>query len=424
MKTIEELYDAYLKSAGVSTDTRTIGAGTLFVALKGANFDANTMIGSAFERGAAYVVTTDKTYVGDERAYVCDDTLTALQELAHEHRKHLRIPIVGITGTNGKTTTKELVTAVLRKKYKTYATEGNHNNHIGVPLTLLSIKGDAEMAVVEMGANHPGEIKALVDIANPTIGLITNVGIAHIEGFGSFDGVKKTKGEMYDYLRNTGGDILIDTTNSHLTGMLGEYQHALPYAVGHVERDGRETITVSWKHGETSLTAQTNLTGEYNLANVLAAVTMGIHFDVSDEDIVAAISEYKPTNSRSQIVQTKRNHLIVDAYNANPSSMAAALDNLEHLDCADKAVILGAMRELGQEQDPQHTAVLRRLKAMGLKAAILIGPEFKKFAGDYPDFRFFDKTEDAREAARSLSGLTILVKGSNSNNLTSLVEDL
>ncbi len=424
MKTIEELYDAYLNSAGVSTDTRTIGAGTLFVALKGANFDANTMIGSAFERGASYVVTTDKAYANDKRAYVCDDTLKALQELAHTHRKHLKIPVIGITGTNGKTTTKELVTAVLRKKYKTYATEGNHNNHIGVPLTLLSIKGDAEMAVVEMGANHPGEIKALVDIANPTIGLITNVGIAHIEGFGSFEGVKKTKGEMYDYLRNTGGDILIDTRNSHLTGMLGEYQHALPYVEGKVARDGRETITVSWKHGEETFTAHTNLTGEYNLANVLAAVTMGVRFDVADADIVAAISEYKPTNSRSQIVQTKRNHLIVDAYNANPSSMAAALDNLEHLERTDKAVILGAMRELGAEQDPQHTAILRRLKSMGLKTAILIGPEFKKFAGEYPEFSFFDQTEEAREAARSLNGLTILVKGSNSNKLTTLVEDL
>lgn len=424
MKTIEELYDAYLRSAGVSTDTRTIGAGTLFVALKGANFDANTMIGSAFERGAAYVVTTDKTYAGDERAFVCDDTLKALQQLAHEHRKHLKIPVIGITGTNGKTTTKELVTAVLRKKYKTYATEGNHNNHIGVPLTLLSIKEDAEMAVVEMGANHPGEIKTLVDIANPTIGLITNVGIAHIEGFGSFEGVKKTKGEMYDYLRSVYGEIAIDTTNSHLVGMLGEYSHALPYVEGKVERDGRETITVSWKHGDTSLTAHTNLTGEYNLANVLAAVTMGTHFGVSDPDIVAAISEYKPTNSRSQIVQTKRNHLIVDAYNANPSSMAAALDNLEHLDCTDKAVILGAMRELGQEQDPQHIAILSRLKTMGLKSAILIGPEFKKFAGEYPEFRFFDQTDEARDAARSLSGLNILVKGSNSNKLTTLVEDL
>ncbi len=424
MKTIEELYDAYLSSAGVSTDTRTIGAGTLFVALKGANFDANTMIGSAFERGASYVVTTDKAYADDKRAYVCDDTLKALQELAHTHRKHLKIPVIGITGTNGKTTTKELVTTVLRKKYKTYATEGNHNNHIGVPITLLSITGDAEMAVVEMGANHPGEIKALVDIANPTIGLITNVGIAHIEGFGSFEGVKKTKGEMYDYLRNTGGDILIDTRNSHLTGMLGEYQHALPYVEGKVERDGRETITVSWKHGEETFTAHTNLTGEYNLANVLAAVTMGVRFDVADADIVAAISEYKPTNSRSQIVQTKRNHLIVDAYNANPSSMAAALDNLEHLERTDKAVILGAMRELGAEQDPQHTAILRRLKSMGLKTAILIGPEFKKFAGEYPEFSFFDQTEEAREAARSLNGLTILVKGSNSNKLTTLVEDL
>lgn len=421
MKTIEELHAAYLRSAGISTDTRTIAEGSMFVAIKGANFDANTMITQALDRGAAYVVTTDKAYETDNRAYVCDDTLIALQELAKFHRRTLKIPVVGITGTNGKTTTKELVTAVLRQKYNVCATVGNLNNHIGVPLTVLSIKSDAEIAVVEMGASHPGEIADLVKISQPTAGLITNVGIAHIEGFGSFEGVKKTKGELYDYLRKANGTIFLDSANSHLTGMLGEYANTLPYRKGQVIEDGRETITVGIEDGPT---IETNLTGRYNLANVLAAATVGKFYGVTDSEICCAITEYKPTNSRSQIVETKRNHLIVDAYNANPSSMAAALDNIEASHAEHKAVILGAMRELGTEQDSQHIKVLERLKGMGLAAAILIGPEFSKFKADYPEFKFFDQTAEAQDAAKKLSGLQILVKGSNSNKLTTLVEYL
>lgn len=421
MKTISELYEAFRHSAGVSTDTRTIAPGSLFVALRGANFDANTMVGHALELGAAYVVTTDKSFANDPRAYVTDDTLTALQELARERRRHLTIPVIGITGTNGKTTTKELTTAVLSKKFKTVATKGNLNNHIGVPLTILSIPDDAEMAVVEMGASHPGEIAALVTISQPTAGLVTNVGIGHIEGFGSFEGVKRTKAELYDYLRRTGGTVFIDPDNKDLAQMLGEYANTVPYVQGCVEDGAAETLDMRWSAGGDWHHVTTHLLGKYNLPNALAAATVGHHFGVADSDVTEAIGQYEPTNGRSQIVQTSRNRLVVDAYNANPTSMGAALDNFASHETGHKCVILGAMRELGPLQDEQHVKVLEKLKTMNLDQAILIGPEFCKFEKDYPGFAFYNATPDAAQAVRALSGKYILIKGSNSNKLSQLV---
>lgn len=421
MKTIEDLYEAFARSTGVSTDTRTISPGNIFVALKGANFDGNALVGQAIEKGASAIVTSDKAYEGSASAFVCEDTLKTLQGLATRHRESLRIPVIGITGTNGKTTTKELVTAVLRKRYRTASTKGNLNNHIGVPLTVLSITGADEMAVVEMGASHLHEIAGLVGISRPTSGLITNVGIGHIEGFGSFEGVKKTKGELYDFLKAHGGRIFIDSTNNDLTCMLGTYDNTRPYAKGRVTETADEAITVDI---DGVGTVRTQLPGRYNLANVLAAATVGLNYGVAPADIAAAIAEYRPTNSRSQIVETKRNYLIVDAYNANPSSMAAALDNLEASRRPRKAVILGAMRELGAEQNPQHVNVLDRISSMGLDAAILIGPEFKAFEAEYPRFKFFNTTDEAREEASRLSGEMILVKGSNSNRLTTLLDVL
>lgn len=426
MKTIEELYEAFRRSTGVSTDTRTISAGSLFIALRGANFDANTMVGRALELGAACVVTTDKSFAGDPRAYVTDDTLATLQDLARERRRHLKIPVIGITGTNGKTTTKELTTAVLSKKFKTVATKGNLNNHIGVPLTVLSIPDEAEMAVVEMGASHPGEIAALVTISQPTAGLVTNVGIGHIEGFGSFEGVKRTKAELYDYLRRTGGTVFIDPKNKDLAQMLGEYGNTIPYLDGGIVDEAAETLDMRWAaedgSGERWRHVTTHLLGKYNLPNALAAITVGRHFGVSDNDAAEAIGQYEPTNGRSQIVQTRRNRLVVDAYNANPTSMGAALDNFAAHKAEHKCVILGAMRELGPLQDEQHAKVLERLKAMSLDQAILIGPEFAKFAKDYPEFSFFNATPEAAEAAKAMSGKYVLIKGSNSNKLSQLVE--
>lgn len=421
METIEDLHEAFLRSTGVSTDTRTISPGNVFVALKGANFDGNTLVGSALEKGASVVVTSDKSYAHDERAFVCDNTLLTLQALATAHRRKLQIPVVGITGTNGKTTTKELITAVLRKKYRTASTKGNLNNHIGVPLTILSISGQDEIAVVEMGASHLHEIAGLVEISRPTSGLVTNVGIGHIEGFGSFEGVKKTKGELYDFLKATGGTVFIDSTNADLTGMLGSYSETVAYAKGRVAESSDEAITVDI---EGVGRVRTQLPGRYNLANVLAAASVGLHYGVAPADIASAISEYKPTNSRSQIVETTRNCLIVDAYNANPSSMAAALDNLEASQRQRKAVVLGAMRELGAEEEKQHARVLERISTMGLDTAILIGPEFKRFEAKYPAFRFFETTDEARHAASEISGCFVLVKGSNSNKLTTLLDVL
>lgn len=421
MKTIAELYEAFRHSTGVSTDTRTIAPGSLFVALRGSNFDANAMVGQALELGAAYVVTTDKSFANDPRAYVTDDTLAALQELARERRRHLKIPVIGITGTNGKTTTKELTTAVLSKKFKTVATKGNLNNHIGVPLTILSIPDDAEMAVVEMGASHPGEIATLVTISQPTAGLVTNVGIGHIEGFGSFEGVKRAKAELYDYLRRTGGTVFLDPNNKDLAKMLGEYANTVPYVRGRVEDGAAETLDMRWAVGDNWYHITTHLLGKYNLPNALAAATVGHYFGVTDSDVTEAIGQYEPTNGRSQIVQTRRNRLVVDAYNANPTSMGAALDNFAGHEAGHKCVILGAMRELGPLQDEQHAKVLERLKAMNLDQAILIGPEFRKFEKDYPSFSFFNATPDAEQAVRALSGKYILIKGSNSNKLSQLV---
>ncbi len=421
MKTIAELYEAFRHSTGVSTDTRTISPGSLFVALRGANFDANAMVGQALELGAAFVVTTDKSFANDPRAYVTDDTLAALQDLARERRRHLEIPVIGITGTNGKTTTKELTTAVLSKKFKTVATKGNLNNHIGVPLTILSIPDDAEMAVVEMGASHPGEIATLVTISQPTAGLVTNVGIGHIEGFGSIEGVKHAKAELYDYLRRTGGTVFIDPNNKDLANMLGEYANTVPYVRGRVEDCAAETLDMSWAVRDDWHHVTTHLLGKYNMPNALAAATVGHYFGVTDSDVTEALGQYEPTNGRSQIVQTRRNRLVVDAYNANPTSMGAALDNFASHEAGHKCVILGAMRELGPLQDEQHVKVLEKLKTMDLDQAILIGLEFRKFEKDYPSFSFFDATPDAAQAVGALSGKYVLIKGSNSNKLSQLV---
>lgn len=432
---IKELYQAFLSSKGISTDTRTIVPGSIFIALKGEHFDANDMVGAALEKGAAAVVTTNTDFGGRSDAFVVDDTLRTLQLLATEHRQHLTCPVVGITGTNGKTTTKELVTAVLSKKYNVCATKGNLNNHIGVPLTILSIPTNCPMAVVEMGASHPSEIEQLAAIAQPTSGLITNVGMAHILGFGSFEGVKRTKAELYAQLKKTHGTIFLDTHNEHLVGMLGTYDNVVPYVEGSVT-EASELLTMQWTQPKTesaeldqqTYELHTHLAGRYNRVNVLAAATVGLFYGVEPELINQAIEAYVPTNSRSQVQQTQRNRLVVDAYNANPSSMEAALDNLQESTAEHKAVILGAMRELGAEQDPQHIKVLQRLAAMNanknLDNAILIGPEFGKFKAQYPKFLFFDQTAEARDAAAALQGKYILVKGSNSNKLTQLIDVL
>ncbi len=424
MKSIKEIYVAYRESAGVSTDTRTIGEGSMFVALKGERFDANVMVGEALARGAKYVVTSNKDYEGEGRAFVVEDTLTALQRLAAYHRDQLDIPVVGITGSNGKTTTKELVTAVLGAKYNVVATKGNLNNHIGVPLTLLSIGSDAEVAVVEMGASHPGEIAELAAIAKPTMGLVTNVGIAHIEGFGSFEGVKNTKAALYKQIMATGGVAIYDSENEDIVDMIGEYENIVPYVAAKVIESEGETMEMEWADASEAHYVKTQLCGDYNVKNAQAAITVGRLLGVDADKIDDAIEGYVPTNGRSQVLETGRNHLIVDAYNANPSSMAAALDNFERRRGEHKCVILGAMRELGVEEVPQHLRVMERLAGMGLDEVILIGEEYGKHREKYPAFKYFDATVDSGETVKGLTGKYILLKGSNSNKLSQLTEYL
>lgn len=424
MKSIEEIYAAYRESAGVSTDTRTIGEGSMFVALKGERFDANVMVGEALARGAKYVVTSNKDYEGESCAFVVEDTLTTLQELAAYHRDQLDIPVVGITGSNGKTTTKELVTAVLGAKYRVVATKGNLNNHIGVPLTLLSIGSDAEVAVVEMGASHPGEIAELAAIAKPTMGLVTNVGIAHIEGFGSFEGVKETKAALYKQIMATGGVAIYDSENEDIVDMIGEYENIVPYVAAKVIEGEEETMEMEWADASEAHYVKTQLCGDYNVKNAQAAITVGRLLGVDADKIDKAIEDYVPTNGRSQVLETGRNHLIVDAYNANPSSMAAALDNFEHRRGEHKCVILGAMRELGVEEVPQHLRVMERLAGMGLDEVILIGEEYGKHREKYPAFKYFGTTVDSVETVKGLTGKYILLKGSNSNKLSQLTEYL
>lgn len=424
MNTIEDLYKAFLSSTGVSTDTRTITPGSLFVALKGDHFDANTMVAQALDRGAAFVVTSNSDFDSDPRAFISTDTLKTLQELATFHRKQLSIPVIGITGTNGKTTTKELTAAVLSQKYKTTATKGNLNNHIGVPLTILSITSDAQAAVIEMGASHPGEIAQLAAIAQPSMGLVTNVGIAHIQGFGSFEGVKQTKAALYKQLIATNGTAIYDPDNDDIVDMVVDYDNIVPYIAAKAVNPESETLDIEWADASRAHFVNTHLCGDYNLKNAQAAITVGLLLGVEPDKIDEAIASYVPTNGRSQVLQTSRNHVIVDAYNANPSSMNASLDNFARHAADHKCVILGAMRELGVEQGPQHLHILQRLAALHLDAAILIGPEYAKFKEQFPDFTYFDATPDAIPEVQKLSGKYILLKGSNSNKLSQLTEYL
>lgn len=424
MNTIEDLYKAFLSSTGVSTDTRTITPGSLFVALKGDNFDANTMVAQALDRGAAFVVTSNTDFDSDPRAFISNDTLKTLQQLATYHRQQLSIPVIGITGTNGKTTTKELTAAVLSQKFKTTATQGNLNNHIGVPLTILSINSEAQAAVIEMGASHPGEIAQLAAIAQPSMGLVTNVGIAHIQGFGSFEGVKQTKAALYKQLIATNGTAIYDPDNDDIVAMVADYDNIVPYIAAKAVNPESETLDIEWADASRAHFVNTHLCGDYNLKNAQAAITVGLLLGVEPDKIDEAIASYVPTNGRSQLLKTKRNHVIVDAYNANPSSMNASLDNFARHAADHKCVILGAMRELGVEQDQQHLHILQRLAALHLDAAILIGPEYAKFKDLFPDFTYFDATPDAIPEVQKLSGKYILLKGSNSNKLSQLTESL
>jgi UDP-N-acetylmuramoyl-tripeptide--D-alanyl-D-alanine ligase len=372
---ISELYACFKASTGVCTDTRQITEDCIFVALRGDKFDGNKYAAEALAKGAKYTIVDDPAVATNSRFLLVEDSLTALQELAKYHRKQLTIRVVGLTGSNGKTTTKELIAAVLNKKYKTYATKGNLNNHIGVPLTLLAIDDSYEMAVVEMGANHQQEIALLASIAQPTHGLITNVGKAHLEGFGGVEGVKKGKGELFDFIETTGGTAFVNTASAVLCEMANArtFGERIDYLNGQYPELTQETPAIHFKtDADTIVTSY--LSGRYNFENIAAALAIGAYFGVPTADANDAVAAYNPTNNRSQIVQKGSNTILMDAYNANPSSMVAAIENFARLDAQRKIVILGDMFELGDEAPAEHAALGQLIARCGFDVVLLAGP--------------------------------------------------
>ena len=431
---IDRLYQAYLVSRHVTTDSRAITPGCIFFAFKGEHFDGNAFAPQALEQGAALCVVSEEwkaesgKWKDDERIIGVPDVLATLQELARKHRRHLTIPVVGITGTNGKTTTKELVHAVLQKRYRTSATKGNFNNHIGVPLTLLAIPADAELAIVEMGANHLGEIAFLCSIADPDCGLITNVGRAHLEGFGSFEGVVKTKTELYRHLAAKQGLVFVNGDNERL---MQEAKAMKTLTYGRTG-DVRGTLVgcdpylhFYFEQGDNVYNVHSHLLGAYNFDNAMAAVAVGLHFGVEPFDIKEAIEEYLPSNNRSQYKRTDRNTLYLDCYNANPSSMAVAIESFGLLQADHKVAIIGGMHELGTDEHKEHERLVAELEAIKPERCLLVGPEFDSIALPPYMLRFEDtKSLQTYLKGNPISGATVLVKGSNTNRLWTLEDVL
>lgn len=455
MMTISELYGIYKACSGVTTDSRTLKGGELFFALRGENFDGNDYAVKALESGAAFAVVDDGSAVAsvqDSRIIPVDDTLRTLQELARWHRSMTFVDgrpltVIALTGTNGKTTTKELIREVLSQKYSVTSTKGNLNNNIGVPLTLLGTNERTQIAVVEMGASHPGDIKELVDIALPNYGLITNVGKAHLLGFGSFEGVMKTKGELYDYLRRTGDKVFLNVDNPYLCRMASErnlqsdpecsYSLVLPYGLDfqHVRvlpssvRDPYLRMILPSDNEE--IYVNTHLVGAYNADNVLAAIAVGMHFGVSVHDAVAAIERYIPSNNRSQMAVTEHNTVIIDAYNANPASMEAALTNFSLVDAGHKVAMLGNMLELGEDSLAEHVKVIDKALEMNLDKIMLVGNGFAEALQErgllHDDkIRWHETSQELAEwlGANRISGATILIKGSRGSRMENVVPEL
>ncbi|MBQ3363868.1 MAG: UDP-N-acetylmuramoyl-tripeptide--D-alanyl-D-alanine ligase [Muribaculaceae bacterium] len=433
---IKELYALYQQHPVITTDSRDCPEDSIFIALKGDSFDGNQFAAQALEKGCAVAIVSDEQvyndYKGDKQMILVPDTLQTYKDMAREHRRRFDIPVIAITGTNGKTTTKELIRAVIGERYDEMATEGNFNNDVGVPKTLFRLSVMHEVAIIEMGASHPGDIKTLVETAEPTCGLITNVGKAHLQGFGSLEGVIRTKGELYDYLaKDSDSVIFVNADNEHLMKILPKNVKAKCYT-----RDESKTgervygqiiacdpfLRLKWRQtdGEWHEVA-THLIGSYNLDNVLAAVTVGLHFGITPKQICHALENYVPSNNRSQLTETEHNHLIVDAYNANPTSMAAALDNFSLMEVSPKMAILGEMRELGESSAEEHRRVVERLATCPFDEVWLVGQEFKDI--DCP-YRKFDDVEQVKAAiaANRPEGRYILIKGSNGTRLFQLPE--
>ncbi|WP_461639654.1 UDP-N-acetylmuramoyl-tripeptide--D-alanyl-D-alanine ligase [Labilibaculum euxinus] len=427
---LSNIYLLFKEHPIVVTDTRKIVPNSIFFALKGDNFNGNEFAMSAVEKGCNYAIVDEKEYAVDNRFVLVEDVLATLQDLAREHRRQLNIPILAITGTNGKTTTKELVHEVLKRKFQTAATIGNLNNHIGVPLTLLSMNTDTEFGIVEMGANHPGEIQQLCEIAEPDYGIITNVGKAHLEGFGSFEGVVKTKKELYDFLFKNGGKVFINADNDYLTEMLND-QESISY--GNSENafskakflQAEPYLVLEIRSAIGKLYIKTKLIGAYNFENALAAVTIGRYFKIDEIEIKEALEKYVPSNNRSQLKKTEKNILFMDAYNANPTSMKAAIENFAGMSRKNKVIILGDMLELGSDARKEHLDLLQLIQDRQLKSVFLVGDiftevnsneQFKTFKNTSELIKELDKTE--------LLNQYILIKGSRGIRLEQVIEKL
>jgi len=442
---IKELYKLYQQHPCITTDSRDCPNGSIFLALKGETFDGNKFAVAALEKGCAYAIVDDKAVIpaDNDRLILVDDCLQTFKDLAREHRRQFDIPVIGITGTNGKTTTKELIAAVLSQKYNVLYTQGNFNNDVGVPKTLFRLTKEHEIAVVEMGASHPGDIKTLAETAEPTCGLITNVGKAHLLGFGSFEGVIKTKCELYDFLRTReDGLIFLNADNDYLVDQIGDEENLwiTPYSTDPEKQYScisgeviacdpflkfrwREPLMTLEEEGRSTKwhKVQTKLIGAYNIDNLLAAIAVGINFGVDRKKICAALEEYTPSNNRSQMTVTAKNHLVVDAYNANPTSMMAALENFSLMQAEKKMAILGQMGELGADSDKEHRLIINYLESAGYDEVWLVGDNFL----DIPcPFRKFHDVEEVKTAIQEHcpEGYYILIKGSNSNKLFQLPE--
>ena len=416
----ENLHELFLSAEkGVTTDTRSCGSGMIFFALKGDRFDGNRYATEAIEAGCIAAVVDDRTLHGENGMHVVEDVLLALQNLAWEYRRTLDIPVIGLTGSNGKTTTKELITAVLAKKYRVHSTAGNLNNHIGVPLTILSAPQNTEILIVEMGANHPGEIADLCVITEPNYGLITNIGRAHLEGFGNIDGVKKAKGELFDFLKDHGGLGFVNSDHKDLTE-IGKGCETIKYHnyVDFYEQDIRE---FSWKVIDyISPRLSIQLEGDYNKENISAAIALGLYFSVSEENIGEAISEYSPTNNRSQTIKTDSNTILLDAYNANPSSMTKAIESFARNGSGDKLVILGDMRELGEHSRDAHKEIIELCSALKLDG-MYVGGDFKKSSNETD--KVFESVDLILEhlVLNKVSSKSILLKGSRGMEMERLL---
>ena len=449
---IKELYKLYQEHPCITTDSRDCPEGSIFLALKGESFDGNKFAQQALEKGCSYAIIDDPDILDnkdcpDKRLILVDNCLQTFKDLAREHRRQFHIPVIGITGTNGKTTTKELIANVLQQKYNVLYTQGNFNNDVGVPKTLFRLTKEHDIAVIEMGASHPGDIKTLAETAEPTCGLITNVGRAHLQGFGSFKNVVKTKGELYDFLGRRGESLVfLNADNERLVDILPDSVWVAPYSTNLENVEGctvGEVISCApflkfrWRESDTNLEergergeeseepvwyeVQTQLIGAYNIDNMMAAIAVGLNFGVEPAAINSALEAYKPSNNRSQLTVTEKNHLVVDAYNANPSSMRAALDNFRLMDVKPKMVILGEMRELGNSSHQEHQKLVAQLAESGLDKVWLVGEEFTDLPNTYRHFHDVEEVK-AAIAANKPEGYYILIKGSNSTRLYQLPE--